>query len=325
MHGKRIAELDIVRGMAIFGVLVLHSSFEGRFTRDTLAVQAIMARFFDWAVLAFFFSSGCLHDRLVPFTITLKKRWVSLLVPFFLYNALYNSCFVAIDSLGLVHKGDFKVNADLLAAGLFRSPAFQLYFLPYLFIVSIGVCALEKLIPRRYGWVYLVLSALVLAFYLDRGYPEASYGPELDKLPLYLAAFLIGVVGGPFFKKPVAWPWVMVAALVVALGVIVFLQFREVSLLVPPLVVGVAGAARWIRESKPLLSLGAMSGSIYVWHTPVMLPAITTLFAYVGVPSLFNLFGSIGLALVTCILLRRGLDALFVQVTKKQTPRYITL
>src|ERR1700692_3117043 len=103
MHKKRIVELDILRGVAIFGVLVLHSGFEGRFTKETLAVQAIMARLFDWSVLAFFFSSGFLHDRSVPFTITLKKRLVSLLVPFFLYNLFYNLCFAAIDVFGWVH------------------------------------------------------------------------------------------------------------------------------------------------------------------------------------------------------------------------------
>jgi hypothetical protein len=170
-----------------------------------------------------------------------------------------------------------------------------------------------------------VVLLLVLTFYLVRGYPEVSHGSAFDKLPLYLAAFLIGVIGGPFLKEPVARPWMIAAVLVVVLGVLVLSRLPVVSLAVPPLLVGVVRAISKMANSKLLLSMGVMSGSIYVWHTPVLLPAITRLLAHCGVPSLFNLFGSIGVTLVTCILLRLGLDALFVRVTKRQAPKYLTL
>jgi peptidoglycan/LPS O-acetylase OafA/YrhL len=284
-----------------------------------------MAGLFDWSVLAFFFSSGFLHDRLVPFNLTVKKRFVTLLVPFGLYNVLYNSCFAATDALGLVHQSHFRMNSELAATDLFRSPAFQLYFLPYLFAITIGVRALEKLIPRRPGLLYFVLLLLVLAFYLVQGYPEISYGPAFINLPIYLTAFLIGVIIRPFSETFFASRWMILGALAVVLGVLVLSRFRAVSLLVPPLVAAAAGAIRTIRQSKLLLCMGGMSGSIYVWHTPVVLPAITRFLSHYGIPSLLNFFGSICLALVACILLRLGLDALFVQVTKSQTPKYITL
>src|SRR5436190_8522559 len=109
MVKNRIPELDILRGVAIFGVLLIHSSFEGRFGRETIAVQSVLAGLFDWAVLAFFFSSGFLHDQSASFAATLKKRFLSLLAPFFLYNALYNLCFAATDVLDWIHKDDFKM------------------------------------------------------------------------------------------------------------------------------------------------------------------------------------------------------------------------
>jgi peptidoglycan/LPS O-acetylase OafA/YrhL len=323
--GERVPELDALRGIAIVGVLVLHSSFESRFSPGTMALQATMARLFDWAVLAFFFSSGLLHDRFVPFAVILKKRSVSLLATFVLYNVFYNICFAAIDALGWVHKGHLDLSPAFLVAGLFQSPAFQLYFLPYLFVIAIGVSALEKLSPHHPGWVYAVLLVMVLAFYIDRGYPEISFGPAWSKLPLYLAAFLTGVAGRPFFKVPLASPWMALAALSVMLGVLGFCRIRAVSLFVPPLVAGVAGAVRTIRQSKPLLWMGKMSGSIYLWHTPVMLPAITRLLAHCGIPSLFNFFGSIALTLSACIVLRVGLDRLFTRITKKGPPKFITL
>jgi peptidoglycan/LPS O-acetylase OafA/YrhL len=322
MHGKRIAELDILRGVAIFGVLILHSSFQSRFTPETLEVQAILAKLFDWSVLAFFYSSGCLHDSSVPFVVTVKKRFISLLVPFFLYNALYNLCFAGVEAMGWMPNGVFEINSRLLATGLFQSPAFQLYFLPYLFVISTGICGLDKLSRRHHGWTYGVILCLIALFYLDRGYPKISYGPAYDHLPLYIAAFLIGILSRPFLERPFAKLWIIVAALGGVLLISVLWQPSIMSLSVPPLMIG---AARIIRESRLLLCMGKMSGSIYLWHTPVMLPAFTRLLAYCGIPSLFNLFGSIVLTLTICILIRRGLDTFFEQTLKRQTPRYITL
>jgi peptidoglycan/LPS O-acetylase OafA/YrhL len=325
MHGKRIAELDILRAVAILGVLVIHSSFQGRFTKETIAVQTTMARLFDWAVLAFFFSSGFLHDPSVPFTSAVRKRSLSLLVPFFLYNAFYNLFFAGMGILGWIPNNTFEVNSQMLATGLFHSPAFQLYFLPYLFVISIGVCGLDKLDRRYHMPSYVVALLLALTPYLILGYPQVSHGPALEMLPLYLAAFLMGVIGRPCFEAPFARLWIVLAALGAVLGVLVLCRLSEVSLLVPPLLVGIARAIPRMCESKLLLSLGGMSGSIYVWHTPVMLPGVTRLLAHCGVPSLVNLFGSIGLTLVTCILLRLGLDAFFLRVAGRKTPRCLTL
>lgn len=325
MQGSRIVELDSLRGVAIFGVLVLHSSFEGRFTEDGMAVQAIMARVFDWAVLAFFFASGFLHDRSVPFVSTLRKKSTSLLVPFFLYNALYNLVFSTLGVLGWAHEEHVQIYSDLLANGFLHSPAFQLYFLPYLFVVSIGICALDLLTLRRHGLVHIILLVLVLAFYIVRGYPGFSHGPELIKLPLYLAAFLIGLSGRPLFVAPFARPWMIPGALCVVLGVLVVFRLQALSVLVPPLVVGTAVAVRSIRQSRLLLCLGSLSGSIYLWHTPVLLPAVTRFLVYCGIPSSLNLLGSIGLTLAACIVLRHGLDSFFVHVFKRQTPKWISL
>jgi hypothetical protein len=40
---------------------------------------------------------------------------------------------------------------------------------------------------------------------------------------------------------------------------------------------------------------------------------------------MFNLFGSIILTLATCLLLRLGLDVMFVRLMKVSTPKYVTL
>jgi hypothetical protein len=256
---------------------------------------------------------------------TIKKRAVSLLIPFCLYNLIYNFSFVAMEALGWIPKGTIELNSHLLYTGLFQSPAFQLYFLPYLFLISTGVGGLEKLGQGRYNRVYFAIFLLVILFYLDQGYPTISHGSDYHKLPMYLAMYLIGLICRPFIGMSFAAPWMIMAALAAVLCILVFFRFCEVSLLVPPLLLALAGAVRPVCQIKPLLYLGEMSGSIYVWHTPLVLPAVTRLLAGCGIPSILNLMGSIVLALAICLLARQGLDSMFVILTKKPAPKYITL
>jgi len=326
-RGGRIAELDCLRGLAILGVLMIHSCFKDRYAQETMAAQTIMARLFDWSVLAFFFSSGYLHDRSEPLAVTVKKKWMSLLLPFFLYNAFYMVFFVVAKPMGWVQNVSLEINFHLLANGLVLTPAFQLYFLVYLFLISIFVGVVDKL-PKPYvGHAYWLLLLVVLSFYLIRGYPESSYGQYYSRIPLYLVAFLSGVISRPVFEKrlKIKQAWIWAVALVVVLIMLVYMQLPKLSLAVPPLLVGLARTVPKLMNARWLLLMGSMSGSIYLWHTPILLPACTKLLAHFEIPSLINLFASIGLTLVVCILGRRGLDLFYAKVLKTRPPRYITL
>ena len=262
MNRNRIGELDFLKGLSILGVLVLHSSFAGRFNQQTMVVQAIMMRFFDWAVLGFFFSSGFLHDRSVPFLTTFKKRFVALMVPFFLYNLFYNLCFWGIAVTGLAPVGTLELTHQSLFSGLFWSPGFQLYFLPYLLLISVGISGLEKLGGGRYQWAYGGLLLLIAAFYFVRGYPAISNGSDVNKLPMYLAMYLIGILYQPLFKLPGIKMWMIAVTLVAVLTTLVCFRFGEVSLLVPPLLLALAGVCPPLWHGNPLLRMGEMSGSI---------------------------------------------------------------
>ena len=322
---KRIIELDVLRGLAILGVLVLHSHFASRFSKETLAVQDTMETLFDWALLAFFFISGFLNDSSVPFLLAAKKKSASLLVPFFVYNMVYSLIFLAARPFGWINTDNVFSQALIIVEAPFRSPGFQLYFLPYLFLISMFVCSLDKLNNRHRGWAYICTLLFVLAFYVSRGYPAASYGPALSNLPLYLTSYLAGVFTKPLWDKEWVRSRFIFVALGLLLGGLVVFRCRAVSLLAPPLIAATVRVVSSFHKPKLLGSMGEASGSIYLWHTPVMLPAITKLLAFCGIPSMLNYFGSIFLTIAICILLRKCVESFFATVMKAPTPRYITL
>jgi peptidoglycan/LPS O-acetylase OafA/YrhL len=322
---NRIPELDALRGIAILGVLVLHSRFTGRFSEGTLSVQTVLARLFDWAVLAFFFASGYLHRRPTPFWEVVKKRFASLLAPFFIYNLLYNISFAAAGILGRPPLGETNGHSVNFVGWLLWSPAFQLYFLPYLFVITVGICGLEKLAGRHPESIYYLTLLLATGYYIWHGYPAASHGAEFEKFPLYVAMFLIGTLGRSSFEQSHPHPVLVIVVLSILISILEFSPFPFVSFAVPPTMLALARAMPRMSNAKVLLTMGTMSGSIYVWHTPLLLPVCTRFMAILGVPSMFILFGSLGLTLGICVLLRFGLDWFFEQILHRSTPRMITL
>lgn len=300
-----------MRGIAIVGVIFLHSNFQSRFDSQTLALCEILAIWFDWAVLAFFFLSGLLLDEKQGSVWFLKKRFHSLVIPFLFYNLFYNIAFGVMEALTGKDFVDYQQGFSAIWLSFLSSPAFQLYFLPYLFIILVGAFYLCKLIEERWhGWLLIIGFAVMVAFYQRLGWPEDSHGPEWIKLPLYSVALLSGVVGRTvLYKKNIS---VVIAFLLIC----IFLTTHQLclrSLLIPPLLYLAVSFIHFLRESKLLQEIGRSSGAIYLWHTPIMLPAFTTILAFCQVPAMMNLAMSLILTVSVCILFRRGITQLSIK------------
>ncbi len=302
---RRSAQFDFVRGIAIVGVVILHSGFESRFDSKTLSIWQILSALFDWSVLAFFFTSGFFLKKAPSYAFFLKKRFFTLLVPFLAYNFLYNLAFAAGKAFGLTQCHQFKVVPSLLLSGGFKSPAFQLYFLPYLYGVAAVIYLLCSFIVPSRRWILLVVGSIgLVAVYQWIGWPRYSYGPELTKLPLYLVAFLLGVVCQPILQRPPKFLFVL-TCLVCVICFALLQQTILQSLMVPPLLCSAVGVIRFFRDSKLLSAIGHASGTVYLWHTPIVLPAFTAILALLHVPALINFVASIVLTIALCLLLRK--------------------
>jgi len=318
---QRAGQIDVVRSLAIIGVICLHSRFEHRFDPATLSVCAFLSVFFDWAVLAFFYLSGLLLDEKKPVIEFLKKRCWSLLVPFWFYNLFYNLAFGGWLRLSGSHINGFQWSPTLLLTGWLHSPAFQLYFLPYLFVIALGVFCLCKFINHRWQpWLFGASVVLMAAFYHHTGWPNRSHGPEWVNLPLYLVAFLLGVVCRPFFAGKPSRKFVMLSLSVGFLSLLLP-QLVLQSLLVPPLLCMAVKTAPFLGESQLLQKIGRSSGVIYLWHTPIMLPAFTTMMALGRVPAIVNLGASLIASIALCVLLRHSMKKFWKRIFKTELPR----
>jgi peptidoglycan/LPS O-acetylase OafA/YrhL len=295
----------MVRGIAIIGVVFLHSSFASRFDAPALAVCATLGTLFDWAVLAFFFLSGLLQDEAQPITGFLRKRFRSLVVPFLVCNFFYNLAFGLLQVTTGRHCGGFQWHPSLLLFGWFHSPAFQLYFLPYLFGIAVTLFLLCKVIPIRGRWLMLILGFVsMVTFYQHVGWPGWSYGPELTKLPLYFIAFLMGVVGRPVLKEKPS-PSLLLPLLICVPLALLSGHLSLLSLLVPPLLYISASLVHLWWNATFLQEIGRSSAAIYLWHTPILLPAFTAIFALAHVSALANLGLSVGITIAVCVVLRK--------------------
>jgi peptidoglycan/LPS O-acetylase OafA/YrhL len=206
-----------------------------------------------------------------------------------------------------------------------NSPAFQLYFLPYLFAISLVAGLMDLLFKRRRHVVYLTLMLCVLIFYVANGYPQNSHGPEWQKIPAYAFAFLFGNFSRRYLS---VMPAVKSLSAVTLAGVLILLVLPAkpiASMFVAPALLWALISFPLVGANKLLVDLGGFSGSIYLWHTPVLLPLLTKVLAGIGVPSLANFILSLLLALGVCILAKLAFTVAFRKWLHCPMPRWLTL
>ncbi len=323
MNRERNARIDDLRGLGIVGVVFIHSIFPGRFTPETLGLASALARCFDWAVLMFFFTSGCLQASDLPFRNWLPKRALSLLVPFFVYNIGYNIVFFALAARGIHDPANhFSHVPPTLLLWPFISPAFQLYFLPDLFAISLLFFCAARLAGDQARWFSGGLTLLVIGYYLWAGFPAFSHGAQMSRIPLYLASFAIGSLMKDFPASSRAVPFAIAGVLAGIVCLAVY-HLSAVSLAVPPLLYCALSGSRRSSAGVLLQSLGRQSGSIYLWHTPLLLPALTLLGAHFGTPPPANFFGSVFLSIGICMMIRIGMDRAWAGMFQKPPPRWL--
>jgi len=163
---KRIEYLDIAKGIGILLVVLGHNDFEV----ISLFVQRLI---YSFHMPLFFFLSGYFLNTAVPFFDFVKKRFNTLLKPFFFTIFLIYFTSVSFEKMGF-NTAITRTVKSLYGSGHYLDWV-QLWFLPHLFVVSLYAFLFITLVSRlRNRWVTwgILLATLALAVpFLNAFYP----------------------------------------------------------------------------------------------------------------------------------------------------------
>lgn len=169
VHNKRLLGIDLFRGIAAYGVVLIHGL--GEIPRDGNALflshcfLAFCVPFF--LAVSFYFSSNLL--LLKGTKNYLINRLKKIIIPYFAWTVIY----LLVRAIGWLigHKEPFnKLMADPINIIFFGASGVQLYFLPMLFCGTLAAIPITKLfkITKIIQNKFLLYLCLLLSIYLGQ-------------------------------------------------------------------------------------------------------------------------------------------------------------
>lgn len=210
--GKRIAWIDIAKGLAMIAVMADHCGM-----RLTPLVD-----YFE--VPAFFILSGLMVKRVADYRTFAYDKAKRLLIPYIIYNLLFFACFLAY---GWFSSGAFALVKKALWALLF-SADYPLWFLKALFwaYIIVGACIRWRVLDRtiaRWGVVVLLALAGIGAGSVEWGINVNATGlPQgIIASPLLAAGYCVKDALKKAVSKVSGWAAYAAALGAVAIGLFV--------------------------------------------------------------------------------------------------------
>ena len=269
--------IDVVKGICIVGVLFAHMKFD-RFTSDAREIIAGLSSGLQWCVVGFMFVSGVLSGgrllTLHKWVQWSRKRAARLLIPCVVFSVLAKFALGVVGRFGVTANSASSLPHGAVNAILWTVEPVgpQFYFLPVLFMVSVIVKLLIVAVPINRTSTAAILSCCFgVALLLTP--MKVIYGPEMLLLPLYTTAYVSGVVVAEGAIAPSVMAVIM-SAFALA-GSVLFGNTYLLAFPAPFILYafcmrfesGLCGhAAAW---------LGRRSGALYVWHAPILMPAVS--------------------------------------------------
>src|SRR5688572_19153575 len=189
---KRIEYLDIAKGIGILLVVLGHNDFEV----ISLFVQRLI---YSFHMPLFFFLSGYFINTAVPFFDFFKKRFNSLLKPFFFTIFLIYFTSISFEKMGF-NTAITRIVKSLYGSGYYLDWV-QLWFLPHLFVVSLYAFLFITLVSNvRNRWITwgILLGTLaigVLFLHAFYPFPLSVLGKDYELWGLPFSLDLVLVTG----------------------------------------------------------------------------------------------------------------------------------
>lgn len=193
--GKKIDEIDLVRGVAICLVFIGHAATDSFLVRP-VAYEFIVQYIYAFHMALFFVVSGFLDNRVnekrsdYTYLEFLKKKFIRLIIPFVAISIMINLMVslkqILVDN-NISVKYFFKMLKDNL---IYPELAIRgsLWFLYVLFIISIISPLLRRFDKRIVIVIAILINILV---------PKELYLFALNKISFYLIYYLLG----SYFKE----------------------------------------------------------------------------------------------------------------------------
>lgn len=274
VNKPRLGWIDALRHVLALAVIFQHMTAPNRYPADVNQWIASWVPAIDGAVAGFFWLSGYFSRN----GITLagwRRQTVRLLVPYLLFGTLYGIAMVAL------HKTTPSDAVRSMATGTGNAP--QLYFLPYLWLVSTLV---GLVLAKRGKLAAAVVIALLGIAYLVLPTPTST-GPETRLLALYALAYTLGAYRARFAGRGEVIAMVVVAGLIV-----VGVPWRERYVDLALIALLVEGAIQLSRR-VPIDRRLPGSGGVYLLHTPILNYALSILLWKVGVVGIGNVLAAL--------------------------------
>ncbi|EHZ7343041.1 acyltransferase family protein [Vibrio vulnificus] len=273
---NRNKNIDFLRGIAIVGVVLIHSYFPNKMSDETLSIVANFQYYFNWVVLAFFYSSGYFSTWHIDKS-KIKKLFIKLIIP-----CLFFSIFYLIVKVIVFYFGGFN---SLTIESIFLNAmpmAPQFYFLLYLFIVIVISHILNI-------WFLILASSLIVLFIPT---PSYLYGSDITLIPFYFLSYAFGYISH-HKSNYIVFTTVAIISVIKADAMYLFL-------LTPSLIMVLSRYVNGIIYNITTY-LGRRSLAIYVLHTPIILPLLMGIMTKISNYSLLNFIISVGLTIVLSI------------------------
>jgi peptidoglycan/LPS O-acetylase OafA/YrhL len=200
---QNLEYLDIARGFAIFAVVFIHGSAL-YLAENTNSVISIFNQLSFFCVPLFIGVSGFLDaasssnnrdNRMVFLALYTKRRFMRLMVPYFIFSILYIAIRVCLEqipaSANLVPVKFNNYRAIISAIFLVKgNPAGQLYYLPLLFFIIVTFKLLETAFMNMRLFLTILCISLSIISYALWGDIYRSLNP-LKGIGFYAAGYFL--------------------------------------------------------------------------------------------------------------------------------------
>ena len=272
--------IDLFRWMCILSVLVHHSLFPSRQSPELQWAILWAKEILSWCVMGFFFASGWLaradNFRLAS-VIDRAKR---LLRPFLTVNLALCAVMFPLARLGLLHASgaEWTVRNVLDRMLFLQGMGPQFYFLPLLFLCgTLAIGSVRVLGAGVASWSWAVI---VFLLWWRLGVPEHPYGSDLLVLPAYCSVFALGM-GLRDDRRSVGSVLLVVLCLLAGIGLLV--AGGGSTVLHTYVAIPLFFLVRRLGTGRKLSVFSRWSsGTLYLWHAPILLSSASILWSRMG-------------------------------------------